>query len=86
LPTGPPPTTQQALQEAWQRYRAQQGVHGVTPQQPSQQTMQTDLQRLQRAGVKPIPNATLPSGSSFLHALHPSSIRVDFHPPPEPAQ
>jgi hypothetical protein len=80
-PTGPPPSTQQALQEAWQRYRAQQGARGVTPQNPfpSWHSAVTPQQQPQQR-----PAAPASTGAAFAHALHPSSIRVDFHAPPEP--
>jgi hypothetical protein len=75
LPPGQAPTSfQHALQNAWQRYAGQGQPMNVKPQ-PQVSMTPTPGQSQPRA---------LPPLSAPPHDMHPSSIRVDFHPPPEP--
>lgn len=78
-PQQPGPANLSALQQAWQRYH----TPGTPPlMSPAQQSQQTGLPNPLSAK----PPATAQAKSSFLHSLNPSSIRVDFHAPPDPTQ
>lgn len=73
-PPGPAqqPSHLAALQQAWQHYRSPQGA---TPPLVPQQ------------GKPPLQMPKQPARPpSFTSLLHPSSIRVDFHRPPEPQE
>lgn len=82
----PPSSFQNALQNAWQRY-AGQGQPLRPPAQP-QVTMtptpgQTGPSAHWVGGLRPLPPLSAPPAPQQ-HDMHPASIRVDFHPPPEP--
>lgn len=82
---GDPGVMRQAVHNLWQRYGAMPNAQQPHPSYSAH-----------FAGFRPMPNAGMPSGGMPPFSappppggggqgnFNPSSIRVDFHPPPEP--